>query len=184
MEQHNAIILFQERQVRRVWYEGAWWFSIIDVIQILTETNNPQSYWGKLKEREPQLLTICQKMKFQAPDGKMRPTDCANTEGMFRILMSVPSPKVEPFKLWLASVGKERLEEYDDPAIAVERAREMYKLKGYPTEWIETRLKSIDIRKQLTDEWKQRGVKEGQKVISSKNFKNLNPDDIPPQLSA
>ena len=162
MEHNNKIALFQEKKVRRLWHNEQWYFSVIDIIEILTESPNPRKYWSVLKVREPQLATVCSQLKLESKDGKNYKTDCSNTEGVFRILMSVPSPKVEPFKLWLASVGKERLDEIENPKIAVERAREIYKAKGYPDDWIENRLKSIEIRKQLTDEWKNRGVKEGQ----------------------
>lgn len=176
MEHNNKIALFQEKKVRRLWHNEQWYFSIIDIIEILTESPNPRKYWSVLKVREPQLATVCSQLKLESKDGKNYKTDCSNTEGVFRILMSVPSPKVEPFKLWLANVGKERLDEIENPEIAIERAREIYKAKGYPDDWIENRLKSIDIRKQLTNEWKNRGVKEGQEysiltaVISKATF--------------
>ena len=160
MEQSNKIVLFQEKQIRRVWHEEQWFFSVIDVIAVLTESVEPRNYWATLKKREPQLLTVCQQLKMVATDGRQRLTDCTNTEGMLRIIMSIPSPKAEPFKLWLAQVGRERMEEIENPEIAIERARELYKAKGYPEEWIERRIKSIEIRKELTDEWKNRGVKE------------------------
>lgn len=167
MEQSNAIVLFQEKQVRRVWHEGRWFFSIIDVIEILTDSVAPSKYWSKLKnhlinDSHVDLSTISRKFKFTAIDGKKRPTDCSDTEGLLRIIMSIPSPKAEPLKVWLAKVGYEHIQEIEDPELGFERLRELYKAKGYPDEWIETRLKSIDIRKQLTDEWKARGVKEGQ----------------------
>jgi DNA-damage-inducible protein D len=161
-ENKNKIVVFQEKNVRRVWHNEQWYFSVIDVIEVLTESPNPRKYWSVLKVREPQLATNCSQLKLMASDGKSRSTDVANTEGIFRILMSVPSPKVEPFKLWLAQVGKERLDEQSNPEIAIERARTIYKAKGYSDKWIESRIKSIDIRKQLTDEWYKRGVKEGQ----------------------
>ncbi len=162
MEQNNKIVLFQEKQIRRVWHEEQWFFSVIDVIAVLTESVEPRNYWATLKKREPQLLTVCQQLKMTATDGRQRLTDCTNTEGMLRIIMSIPSPKAEPFKLWLAQVGRDRMEEIENPELGIERIRELYKAKGYTAEWIDTRLKSIDIRKQLTDEWKGRGVKEGQ----------------------
>ena len=161
MENSNLMPL-EGIEIRKTWHTEEWHFSVVDVIAILTDSANPQSYWGKLKEREPQLLTICQKFKFIAPDGKMRPTDCANTEGVLRIIMSVPSPKAEPFKLWLASVGKRDLEEMENPELSFERMRAFYKAKGYPDEWIGHRIKTIDTRKELTEEWKNREVKDGQ----------------------
>jgi DNA-damage-inducible protein D len=162
MEQNNKVVLFQENQIRREWHEGEWWLSVVDVIEVLIESKDPSDYWTTMKRREKQLPTICRKFKFIALDGKFRPTDCANTEGLLRIIMSVPSPKAEPFKLWLAKVGKERIEEIENPELAIERVRETYRAKGYPDEWIERRLQTIEIRKQLTEEWKGRGVKEGQ----------------------
>jgi DNA-damage-inducible protein D len=161
MEQANKLILFQEKQIRRIWHNEEWFFSAIDVIEVLSESPNPRNYWNMLKKREPQLYTVCVQLKLVASDGKKYTTDCANTESLFRIIMSVPSPKAEPFKLWLAQVGKERIDEIENPELAAERARELYKAKGYPDEWIEMRLKSIGVRQQLTDEWKDRGVKEG-----------------------
>ena len=161
----NKIILFQEKQVRREWHKDEWYFSIIDVIEILTENSNPSRYWQDLKRKsekmEGQLYDFIVKFKFLAQDGKMRPTECANTEELFRIIMSVPSPKAEPFKLWLAQTGKERVEEIENPELGFERLKNIYKAKGYSEEWIDVRLKSIDVRKKLTDEWHDRGVKEG-----------------------
>ena len=167
MEQNNAIILFQEKQVRRVWYDNRWFFSIIDVISVLTDSVAPSKYWSKTKKEMTQksnveLSTISRKFKFTAADGKERPTDCADTEGLLRVIMSIPSPKAEPFKVWLAKVGREHIEEIENPELGFDRLKEIYKAKGYSDEWIQTRLKSIDIRKQLTDEWKNRGVNEGQ----------------------
>lgn len=162
MEQNNKIVLFQEKQIRRIWDNDQWYFSVVDVIEVLTDSKAPSDYWTTLKRREKQLPTICRKFKFMAADSKLRSTDCATTEGMLRIIMSIPSQKAEPFKLWLAQVGKERIEEIENPELGIERIRDIYKSKGYSNEWIDTRLKSIDIRKQLTEEWKGRGVKEGQ----------------------
>jgi DNA-damage-inducible protein D len=155
------LIPFQGERIRRNFHEGEWYFSIIDIIEMLIDTPNAQSYWGKIKEREPQLLTICQKFKFAANDGKMRSTDCANTEGVLRIVMSVPSPKAEPLKLWLAEQGKRTLDETADPELLTQRQIDLYKAKGYTDEWIKERLKSIETRNKLTEEWQQRGVKEG-----------------------
>ncbi len=161
MEQDNKLALFQEKQVRRLWHNEEWWFSVIDVVEILTESPSPQTYWEKLKKRElTEQSPNWGKMKIIAKDGKMRPTDCANTEGLLRIIMSIPSPKSEPFKLWLAQVGKERLEEIENPELAFERIKEIYRAKGYNEEWIDKRLKSISVRKELTDEWKKRGINE------------------------
>ena len=167
MEQDSKIILFQEKQVRRVWHNEQWFFSIIDVVGILSESTDPQRYWSVLKSRLKKqegfdVTTICSKLKMPGHDGKNYPTDCANTEGVLRLIMSVPSPNAEPFKLWMAKVGQERIEEIENPEIGMERIRELYKAKGYTTEWIERRMQSIETRKQLTEEWKNRGVKEGQ----------------------
>ncbi len=167
MEQ-NKIIVFQEKNIRRLWHNDEWYYSIIDIIEVLTDNNRPSKYWSDVKSKLGkegawiQLSEKIGKFKFAAPDGKMRPTECTNQQTLLRIIMSVPSPKAEPFKLWLAQVGQERIEEIQNPEFAIERIQALYRAKGYPEEWIATRLKSIDIRKQLTDEWKNRGVKEGQ----------------------
>ncbi len=160
MEQRNDIILFQDRKIRKIWHNEEWYFSIIDVIEILTDSKDPSNYWTMLKKRENQLSTICGKFKFLAPDGKMRPTDCANTEGVLRIAMSVPSPKAEPLKLWLAEQGKRTIDETNDPELLIERQAEYYKLKGYSDEWIAHRMQTIKTRKELTNEWRNRGITE------------------------
>jgi hypothetical protein len=162
----HKLILFQKKTIRRIWHNDEWYFSIVDVIEVLTDSPQPSAYWNKVKkqiesENEFQLLRFWQKLKFAAPDGKMRPTDCANTEGVLRIIMSVPSPKAEPFKLWLAQVGTERIAEIENPELAIHRAGEVYKAKGYPDDWVAVRMKSIGTRNELTAEWKHRGVKEG-----------------------
>ena len=162
MENINQIAVFEQKQIRRVVHEGELWFSVVDIIEVLTNSKDPSDYWTTIKRRENQLPTICRKFKFLATDGKMRATDCANTEGVLRIIMSVPSPQAEPFKLWLAQVGTEHIAEIQDPELAAQRAAEYYRLKGYPPEWIERRMQSIETRKSLTNEWKNRGVKEGQ----------------------
>ncbi len=165
MEQADKLIVFQEKQIRRVWHNEEWWFSVIDVMGVLTESQNPSSYWRTLKTRMKkegsEVATKCSKLKLESSDGKKYNTDCANTETLFRLVQSVPSPKAEPFKLWLAQVGYERIQEIENPELAAERARQLYKDKGYSEEWIEMRLKSIEVRGKLTDEWKDRGVKEG-----------------------
>jgi DNA-damage-inducible protein D len=158
----NELINFEHTPIRKTLHDEEWYFSIIDIIAALIESSNHQTYWYVLKKREPQLLTICKKFKFLATDGKMRPTDCANTEGVFRIIMSVPSPKAEPLKMWLAEQGKRAIDEAENPELLTQRQIEMYRAKGYPDEWINERVKNIDIRKQLTEEWKGRGVQEGQ----------------------
>ena len=162
----NELINFEGINLRKEFYKGEWWFSVIDVIKVLTDSPSATTYWAKLKVKENessgQLFPFTEKLKFLAPDGKMRPTDCANTEGVLRIIMSVPSPKAEPFKLWLANVGKRDLEEMENPELGFERIRALYKAKGYPDEWIGHRIKTIDTRKELTEEWKNREVKDGQ----------------------
>ncbi len=161
MRENSKLILFQDKQIRRVWTDDKWFYSISDVVGVLTDSADAKAYWRKLKQREPQLVTICHGLKIEAADGKMRQEDCAHSEGLLRVVMSVPSPKAEPFKLWLASVGQDRLNEIENPELAAMRARELYRAKGYPDEWIEMRLKSIEVRHQLTDEWKNRKVQEG-----------------------
>lgn len=165
MEDHNKIIIFQEKQIRRIWLKEEWWFSILDVVEVLTETVNPTDYLKKMRKRDDQLHlfvgTNCPQVEMVGASGKKRKTLVANTEGMFRIIQSIPSPKAEPFKLWLAKVGYERVQEIENPELAAERARQYYRDLGYDEKWIETRLQTIAIRGQLTDEWKTRGVQEG-----------------------
>ncbi len=162
----SAIILFEEKQVRRAWNkdEEKWYFAIVDVIAVLTASVDAGAYWRKLKERLKkegnQTVTDCHALKMTAADGKQRLTDVANTEQLLRLIQSIPSPKAEPFKLWLAHVGFERLEEIENPELAAKRTREIYEQKGYSEEWIEKRMRGIAVRDELTDEWKKRGVKE------------------------
>lgn len=165
MEHSNKIILFQEKKIRRLWHDDQWYFNIVDVIGVLTDSETPRNYWSVLKNRLSkkeglETLTICKPLKFDTEDGKQRKMDAANTEGVLRLVMSVPSPKAEPFKQWLANVGKQFLDETENPEIGIQRLKEIYKAKGYADEWIENRLKAIGVRKELTDEWKKRGVKE------------------------
>ena len=167
MEKKNEIKLFEEKKVRTVWDgdEEVWYISIIDVIEALTETDRPRRYWNdlktKLKNEGTQLSDKIGQLKMQSSDGKYYKTDVADTEQIFRLIQSIPSPKAEPFKLWLAQLGKERLDEMQDPEITIDRALEQYFKLGYSENWINQRLKSIEIRKELTDEWKQRGMKAG-----------------------
>ena len=165
MEQNNKIILFQEKQIRRVWHLDKWYFSVLDVIEILTDSPNPTDYFKKMRKRDEGLKTFvgtnCPHVEMEGKEGKKRKTIVADTEGVFRLVQAVPSLKAEPLKLWLAKVGQERIEEIENPELGIERVREIYRAKGYPTEWIDTRIQSIDVRKQLTDEWKSRDVKEG-----------------------
>ena len=164
-EPANHIAVFQEASIRRVWHNEEWWFSVVDVCAILTTSPDAGAYWRKLKQRlnaeGGQPVTFCHGLKLTAPDGKQRETDCANTEGLFRIIQSIPSPKAEPFKRWLAQVGYERVKEIENPELASARARALYQAKGYPQAWIEKRLRAISVRGELTDEWKARGVAEG-----------------------
>ncbi len=162
----SNLILFESKQVRRVWneQEQKWYFNIIDVISVLTESIDSGAYWRKLKERLKkegnETVTNCHSLKMEAADGKMRMADVADAEQLFRLIQSIPSPKAEPFKRWLAKVGYERLEEIENPELAAKRMREIYKQKGYSDEWIEKRMRGINIRDELTEEWKKRGVKE------------------------
>lgn len=168
MTQKQGIQLFEERTVRTVWDDETrkWYCSIIDVVAVLTDSPDPKRYWSVLKTRIKkeagnESTTICSTLKMPAADGKMRMTDVADTEQLFRLVQSIPSPKAEPFKLWLASLGRERMEEMDDPEIGIDRMLEYYHRKGYSENWINQRLKSIEVRKELTDEWERRGVKKG-----------------------
>jgi hypothetical protein len=164
----TAIKLFEQHQVRSIWNEDEekWYFSIVDIIQILTESDRPRKYWSdlksKLKKEGSELSEKIGQLKMQAEDGKMRITDIADTEQLFRLIQSLPSPKAEPFKLWIAKVARERIDEIEDPEIGIDRLMETYLKKGYSKEWINQRLKSIEVRKELTDEWENRGVKKGQ----------------------
>jgi len=167
MKKETAIKLFEQKQIRSHWDTDneKWYFSIVDVVAILTESKDPQTYWRVLKKRLTdegnETVTNCNGLKMEAADGKMRMTDVADTEQLFRLIQSVPSKKAEPFKIWLAKVGRERIDEIEDPELAFERAMETYLKKGYSKEWINQRLKSIEVRKELTDEWDTRGVKKG-----------------------
>ena len=158
----TKIALFQKKQIRKVVYKGEWWFSITDVCGSLTDSLDQGAYWRKLKQRlikeESEVVTFCHGLKLKAPDGKLRETDCANTEGVFQIIQSIPSSKAEPFKRWLAKVGYERINEIEDPELAQKRARALYKDKGYPDQWIERRMRGIAIREELTNEWQKHGV--------------------------
>lgn len=163
-EQKNALVVFQDKKIRRIWHDGEWYFSVVDVVGALAESEDARKYWNKLSQRlreeGSEVVTNCHQLKLLAEDGKMRETDCANTKSMFRIIQSIPSKHAEPFKLWLAQVGYERIQEIENPELAQNRVKEYYELKGYPQEWIEKRLRGIAIRQELTDEWKERGVSE------------------------
>jgi len=167
MKKLHSIVLFNQKQIRRFYDEEkeTWYFSIIDVIEILTDSSIPRRYWsdlkGKLKNEGSEVYEKIVHLKMVAPDGKQRETDCFSTEDLLRVIQSIPSPKAEPFKLWLARVGYERIEETEDPELTFDRAMKTYLQKGYSREWINQRLKSIEVRKELTDEWQERGMKEG-----------------------
>jgi hypothetical protein len=167
MTKETAIKLFQDQRVRVHWDtdQEKWYFSIIDIIGVLTESDNPRKYWSvlktRLKKEGSEVATNCSRLKLLATDGKMRLTDVADTEQLLRLIQSIPSPKTEPFKVWLAKIGYERIEETEDPEKAFDRAMETYLKKGYSKNWINQRLKSIEVRKDLTNEWELRGVKKG-----------------------
>ena len=163
MESHIAV--FRGKEVRRIIHNNEWWFSVIDVIEAITDSDRPRKYWSDLKSKltSEGFIEVSEKigqLKMTAPDGKMRDTDCANTETMFRIIQTIPSPKAEPFKRWLAKVGYERVQEIEDPELGTKRTRALYKAKGYSEGWIEKRMRGIAIREELTDEWKKRDVKQ------------------------
>jgi len=160
----NKLIAFENKKIRRIWHEDQWWFSVVDVVAVLTDSKDAGAYWRKLKQRlktdeESEVVTNCHALKLEASDGKKYATDCGNTETMFRIIQSIPSPKAEPFKRWLAKVGHERIQEIEDPELAQERMKKIYEQKGYSKDWIDKRLRGIAIRQNLTDEWRDRGIK-------------------------
>jgi prophage antirepressor-like protein len=160
----TKIALFKGKKIRKTLHQNEWWFSVVDVCEALTESVDPGAYWRKLKQRlseeSNEVVTFCHGLKLEASDGKKYETDCANTEGIFRIIQSIPSPKAEPFKRWLAKVGYERVQEIENPELATKRTRMLYKLKGYSDDWIEKRMRGIAIREELTDEWQKRGAQE------------------------
>ncbi|MCF7795580.1 Bro-N domain-containing protein [Patescibacteria group bacterium] len=164
VDKNNKIALFEKKEIRKIWHNNEWYFSVVDVVGILTDSLNYQSsrkYWNKLSQRlheeNSEVVTKCHQLKLLATDGKMRLTDCANTEGILRIIQSIPSPKAEPFKRWLAKVGYERIEEIENPELAQKRMKKIYEAKGYPEDWIDKRIRGISIRQNLTDEWRNRG---------------------------
>ena len=166
-EKKSNLVLFDGQQIRKLFHAGEWWFSIIDVVDVLVGGDRARKYWSDLKKKllqegYDQLSEKIGQLKLQSSDGKFYTTDCANSETLFRIIQSIPSPKAEPFKRWLAKVGKERLEEIENPELAMGRMQELYEKKGYPKEWIDKRLRGIAVRQDLTDEWKQRGASNSQ----------------------
>jgi DNA-damage-inducible protein D len=161
----TKIAIFQKKEIRKILHKNEWWFSVIDVVEVLSGTDRPRKYWSDLKKKlinegYYEVSDNIGQLKITAPDGKQRETDCANTETIFRIIQSIPSPKSEPFKRWLAKVGYERIQEIENPELATKRTRALYKAKGYSDAWIEKRMRGIEVRETLTDEWKRRGVKE------------------------
>ena len=161
-ENMNKIAIFEGKKIRKKWFQKDWWFSVTDVCSILVESVDSGAYWRKLKQRlkseGSQVVTFCHGLKLEAPDGKKYSTDCANVAGILRIIQTIPSPKAEPFKLWLAQLGKERLDEIENPELAQERMKTLYEQRGYPKDWTDKRLRGIAIRQDLTDEWKERGI--------------------------
>ncbi len=165
MKTTTQIALFRGKEIRKTIHNNEWWFSVVDVVEALTNSAKPRVYWNAMKTRVKsedgiELSTICRQLKLRSSDGKLYATDCSNTEGIFRIIQSIPSPKAEPFKRWLARVGYERVQEIENPELATKRTRMLYKLKGYSGDWIEKRMRGIAIREELTDEWQKRGAKE------------------------
>lgn len=163
MNDVTKISIFDEKKVRKILFNNKWYFSIIDVCSILVESSDSGAYWRKLKQRliaeGSEVVTFCHGLKLTAPDGKKRETDCANTEGIFRIIQSIPSPKAEPFKLWLAKIAKERIDEIENPELGMDRVKSIYEKKGYDKSWIDKRMRGISVRHSLTDEWTERGAK-------------------------
>lgn len=158
------VAVFEGKHIRKILHEGEWWFSVIDVVEVLTGSERPRKYWNDLKKKlvSEGYIEVSEKigqLKMPAPDGKMRLTDCADTETMFRIIQSIPSPKVEPLKRWLARVGRERIDEIENPELSMERMKELYEKKGYPKEWIDKRMRGIAVRQDLTEEWQNRGAR-------------------------
>ncbi|MBW6518614.1 MAG: Bro-N domain-containing protein [ANME-2 cluster archaeon] len=164
MDSNDALVVFESAKIRRIWHDRQWYFSVVDIVGALTDSSIPRRYWSDLKikldEEGFQLYEIIVQLKLPSSDGKYYSTDCANTESMFRVIQSISSPKVEPFKRWLAKVGYERVQEIENPEIAQDRVKDYYELKGYPAEWIEKRLRGIAIRQDLTDEWKNRDIQQ------------------------
>jgi len=163
MEENKSIAIFENKKIRRLWHNEEWYFSVVDVVGALTDSPHPRKYWEKIKSREliiNELSPNWGQLKLQSSDGKYYETDCANIEGLFRIIQSIPSPKAEPFKLWLAKLGYERVQEIQNPELAQTRMKEIYRAKGYSNEWIEKRIRGIAVRDELTDEWKKKGIKD------------------------
>ncbi|MCK9272053.1 Bro-N domain-containing protein [Candidatus Gracilibacteria bacterium] len=171
----QKIALFEGKEVRKTIYKNEWFFSVVDVVGILSESSDARKYWNKLAERlrneGSELVTICHQLKLESLDGKKYATDCANTEGILRIIQSIPSPKAEPFKRWLAQVGYERIQEIENPELAMMRMTEIYEKKGYPKEWVDVRIRGISVRKDLTDEWDERGGELAYGILTNEVYK-------------
>jgi len=198
MEEKNALVVFQDKNIRRIWFQDEWYFSVVDVVGALIDNKRPRKYWSDLKikliREGSELSEKIGQLKLIAEDGKLRETDCANTQSILRLIQSIHSPRAEPFKLWLAKVGYERVQEIENPELAQERMKSLYEQKGYSKEWIEKRLRGIAVRQELTDEWKARDVKEkvefailtneiskatfGKTVEEYKDFKGLNKENL------
>ena len=163
-DSQGKLVVFGSREIRRTWHEDQWFFSVVDIVGALTDSPNPRNYWNMMKAREAeagiQLSTLCVQLKLTSKDGKSYKTDCVHTEAAFRVIQSIPSAKAEPFKRWLAEVGYQRVQEIENPELAQQRMRQLYKDKGYPDDWIEKRIRSIAVRDELTGEWKKRGIEE------------------------
>ncbi len=200
----EKVAFFQDKKIRKIWHEEEWWFSVVDIVGALTDSIDAKDYWYRLKIREKdstglELSTFCRQLKLESNDGKKYETDCVNTESAFRIIQSIPSKKAEPFKLWLAKVGKERIDETYDPELTINRAMHTYLQKGYSKEWINQRLKTIEVRKELTDEWNRTGIEKqsdyailtneltkawaGKTVKEYKEFKNLKKESLRDNMS-
>ncbi|MCK4729987.1 MAG: Bro-N domain-containing protein [Candidatus Aenigmarchaeota archaeon] len=194
MDSDKALVVFEDKEIRRIWHNYEWYFSVSDIIAVLTDSKDSKAYWRKLKEREPQIVTICHELKLPSSDGKFYNSDCATTKNAFRLIQSIPSKKAEPFKQWLAQVGYERIQEIENPELVQKRMKEIYKAKGYSEAWIEKRVRGIAIRDELTGEWKNRGVNKnieyailtneiskatfGKTVEEYKQFKKLNRENL------
>lgn len=198
MRKEDKLVVFEDKKIRRIWYKGEWFFSVVDVVLALTGSKNPRNYWNMLKSREVEygveLSANCVQLKLEASDGKMRETDCSNKQGIFRIIQSVPSRRAEPFKLWLARIGSDRIQEIENPELAQERMKKIYEKKGYSKSWIDKRLRGIAVRQDLTDEWRKRGVEKqsdfailtseiskatfGMSPKEYKNFKRLGKENL------
>ena len=177
MDSKNALVVFQNKKIRRIWHNGEWYFSVVDIVEALTESPTPRQYWGKIKQREfidVELSPIWVQLKLEAEDGKLRLTDCVDTKDAFRLIQSIPSKKAEPFKRWLAKVGYERIQEIENPELAQKRMKEIYEQKGYSKEWIDKRLRGIAVRQGLTGEWQKRGVKKQNDfaILTAETLKN------------